>query len=80
MTKVLFIYEREMPLIKLLREKYGELSQCDVDFLPVLKVKEQDIDEHDIIILIRPSDPLSLKIAKMQRSRGHSSSFIQMMI
>ena len=75
MKNMLFIFEREMPLIKLLREKYGELTKCKVEFLPLLDVREKDIDNHDIIVFVRPSDPLSLKISKNAKQSGAFTVF-----
>ena len=70
MSDVLFLYEREMPTIKLLREKYTVLTKSNVAFLPVKDVSAADIDAADVVVLIRPSDPLSLGVAKKASGSG----------
>lgn len=70
MTKVLFVYERMMPTIELLKEKYSRLQQCCVSFVELKSVTNKLIDESDVLILIRPSDPLSLAIAKKAGEAG----------
>ena len=74
MSKLLFIYERDMPTISITREIFTHLNSCDQirsTFKYLVDVKPSDIDEHDVIILMRPNNNYSWKIAEKARTVGH---------
>ena len=74
MSKLLFIYERDMPTISITRDVFTNLKEHEEiksDFKYLTDVTPSDIDEHDMIILLRPNDIYSWKVADMARKAGH---------
>lgn len=74
MSRLLFIFERDMPTISITRDVFSHLHNHDTiksDFIYLTDVKPQDIDEHDVIILMRPNDSYSWKVADEARKAGH---------
>ena len=75
MSKVLFTYEKMIPTVQLLREKYCGHRDFSCDFKKIVEVCESDIDTHDVLVFIRPSDPLTLAIAKKAKQAGAFTVF-----
>lgn len=74
MSKLLFIYERDMPTISITRETFDHLEnypEIQHTFVYLSDVKPTDIDNHDVIVFIRPNDNYSWTIAKAARKAGH---------
>ena len=74
MSKLLFVYERDMPTISITREMFAGLKdypEIESDFKYLTDVTTQDIDNHDIIIFMRPEDVYSCAIARRARQAGH---------
>ncbi len=80
MSKVLFIYEKEIATISLTIEMFSrkivkELGM-DVSFKRNSEVKTKDINENDVFYFIRCNDYLSYKIAKkIKKSNGFIIAF-----
>lgn len=75
MSKLLFIYERDMPTVSITREVFSHLQHypsIKSDFVYLSDVSKDDIDSHDVIIFIRPDNSYSWKIAKKARESGHT--------
>lgn len=73
MSRILFVYERAMPTVSILRECFCDLPAAygmDAEFLPLLSVTAGDIDRHDVLYLIRPDNIFSPKLAKLARGAG----------
>ena len=74
MSKLLFIYERDMPTVSITRDVFLNLHNHDEinsTFMYLTDVKPSDIDAHDIIIFIRPNNNYAWKIAEKAREAGH---------
>ena len=74
MSKLLFVFERDMPTISITRDVFTHLTgypQIVSDFMYLTDVKPSDIDSHDVIIFIRPNNTYSWKIAAQARKAGH---------
>jgi len=74
MSRLLFIFERDMPTISITREVFTHLKsfpEIKSDFMYMADVKPSDIDAHDVIILMRPDNGYGWKIAKQARNAGH---------
>ena len=70
---IIFIYEREMPTVEMLRTEYRELLQGQnvrFSFRKNKSLKKKDIEQADVLILIRPHEVLSQKIAEYGRKAG----------
>ena len=74
MSKLLFIFERNMPTVSILMNQFEKLNgypEIESDFTYLTEVTPSLIDSHDIIFFIRPMDILSYKIASSARQAGH---------
>ena len=74
MSKLLFIYERDMPTISITRDIFSNLQNHDeirFSFMYLANVKPSDIDVHDVIIFMRPNNNYAWKIAEKARKAGH---------
>lgn len=74
MSRLLFIFERDMPTVSITKDVFTHLrhyQSIKVDFVYLTDVKETDIDAHDVIIFIRPENAYSWKIAEKSRKAGH---------
>lgn len=75
MSKLLFIYERDMPTVSITRDVFSRLKlypSIESDFVSLSDVSKDEIDSHDVIIFIRPDNIYSWKIAKNARDAGHT--------
>ncbi|MBP5162727.1 MAG: hypothetical protein ILP16_07105 [Spirochaetales bacterium] len=75
MSKILFIFERDMPTISIMREIYKNLAgykEIQPDFQYLTDVTPFMVDSHDVIVLLRPNDVYSWKIAKSAHKAGHT--------
>ena len=73
MAKILFSYEKNMPTVSILKEMFVQISKSypiSPVFLPVTQIRPKDIDESDVVVLIRPSDTLSQAVAKRASEAG----------
>lgn len=75
MSRVLFTYEKMIPTVRLLQEKYCGYSEFSCKFLQILQVDQSVINAHDVFVFIRPSDPLTLEIAKKAKKAGAFTVF-----
>lgn len=80
MSKVLFIYEKEIPTIFLTIEMFSRTIVkevgIEVSFKKSTSVREKDINENDVFYFIRCNDYLSYKIAKkIKKSNGFIIAF-----
>ena len=74
MSKLLFVFERDMPTISITRDVFFHLQNHDEirsTFKYLADVTPSDIDAHDVIVFMRPSDIYSWRIAKAARDAGH---------
>ena len=65
MSKLLFIYERDMPTVSITRDMFTHLKgfrMITSDFMYMDDVIPTDIDEHDVIIFMRPANGYSWKM------------------
>lgn len=74
MSKTLFVYESESSVsVSTTREQFKQVPskwQIVSEFKQLRSLGPHDIDEHDVVILIRPEDILSLAIARKARESG----------
>lgn len=73
MSKLLYVFEREMPTVSIIRENNRkQYAGTDVAWkmLPAWEVRPSDIEEADSVILIRPNSSLILGIAKKAKKSG----------
>ena len=73
MSRVLFLYERDMPTVSITRTQFINLSfkyNFNVGFQYITEITPKNIDETDILVLIRPNDVLSWRIAKKACAAG----------
>lgn len=73
MAKLLFIFEGDMPTVSITRDVWTHLSDDSMqsDFMYMSDIRTSDIDSHDVIVFIRPTNIYSWKIAKRAREAGH---------
>ncbi len=74
MSKLLFVYERDMPTVSITRNVFTSLKkypEIEADFIYLTDVKNVDIDKHDVIIFIRPNNVYAWIIACEAREAGH---------
>lgn len=74
MSKLLFIFERDMPTISIMQEIFTHLehySEIRSNFIYLADVKPSDIDAHDVIIFMRPNNVYAWKIADEVKKAGH---------
>ena len=70
MSKVLFLYERMMPTVADMRERFKDIFSQDQEavehrFLSVKDINKKDLSWFDVLVLIRPDNYLSYKIASI---------------
>ena len=73
MIKNLFVYETEMPTVSITRNLWTNISKeyrIESIFKKVIDIEKADIDWCDILLLIRPNNPLSWRIARSVRRSG----------
>ncbi len=80
MSKILFIYEKEIPTISLTKEMFSrevvEKLGMNVSFKKNTEVRNCDIANNDVFYFIRCNDYLSYKIAKkIRKSNGFIIAF-----
>ena len=75
MSTLLFIFERDMPTVSIMREMFTHLRSHDdmsSTFMYMSDVKPKDIDAHDVIIFIRPNNTYAWKLADNAKKAGHT--------
>lgn len=73
MSRILFLYERNMPTVSIMREIYGKKNfeyEMVFTFKSIKAVRAEDIDKADVLIFIRPDNLLSSRIAKYAKNAG----------
>lgn len=74
MSRLLFVFERDMPTVSSLREVFLHVPrtfpELSCDFRYLTEVSPSDVDSHDIVVLIRPNCLLSASLAKKARAAG----------
>lgn len=73
MSNLLCIYKREIPSVGILRNMFQELfvsTSVKCIFKMSKAVMRKDVDKADVLLLIRPQDVLSLKIAEKAKKVG----------
>ncbi len=76
MSRLLFVYERDMPTMAITRDIFSNLDHSYgivSEFKFSTDIKSTDIDNHDVIVFMRPNDNLSAKIAK---NAVHAGKFV----
>lgn len=74
MSKILYIYEHNMPTVSITRDVMSNLKgypDIQVEFIQLTKLKINDVDRNDIIVFIRPDNYYSSIIAKKAMFAGH---------
>lgn len=72
MSRILYIYERNIPTVAIMRNaaEKKDTTILEERFKQITKVTREDIDWCDIIEMIRPSDPYSVFLAKRAKESG----------
>lgn len=73
MSKILSIYERNIPTVAIMRnaaEQNKDISISEKRFKQITEVTQADIDWCDLLEMIRPSDPYSVFLAKRAKEAG----------
>lgn len=73
MGKLLMAYERDMPTVSITDLSFKQISQIRsirYERKPLTDLTPRDIDETDLLFLVRPNDFLSWQIAKQARKTG----------
>ena len=73
MSKILSIYERNIPTVAIMRnaaEQNKDVSVTEKRFKQITEVTQADIDWCDVLEMIRPSDPYSVFLAKRAKESG----------
>ncbi|MGI6654238.1 MAG: hypothetical protein ACOX55_09005 [Christensenellales bacterium] len=75
MSRILFAYERPLTTVTIMREMFSNVpesvdNRLQTSFKSIREITKEDIDSHDVLFLIRPSDYLSYKIAGKARKAG----------
>lgn len=73
MSKLLCLYEREIPTVSLMRETFNHLfvdTEVDCSFCSLREITTDKINNADALMLIRPHNILSSIIAKKARESG----------
>lgn len=74
MSKVLFIYERNIPTVSLtynnFTSEYAKARGIDASFKCVKSISKKDINNFDVFFFIRPTDIISKKLATKIRKAG----------
>ncbi len=74
MGKLLFVYEGDTSTVSIMRDIFTRLKhypEIVSDFMYMSDIKTEDIDTHDVIIFIRPSNICSWGIARRAKEAGH---------
>ena len=74
MSKLLFLFERDMPTVSITREVFSNLhgqDQIKSSFMYLEDVKPSNIDDNDVVIFMRPNNIYAWKIADEARKAGH---------
>lgn len=73
MSKVLFLYETNMPTVDIMKAIYCNLNIkygiCS-EFKQITFVKQKDINRNAVLVFLRPNDVLSYEVAKIAKSSG----------
>ena len=75
MSKLLFIFEGDMPTISITRDIFSHLKnhpEINTDFKYLTDVTKEDIDTHDVIVFMRPMYVYAWKIARAAKKAGHT--------
>lgn len=75
MSKLLYIYERDMPTVSITRNVMTNIKkfpEIKTDFVYLSDVTPFDIDSHDVVIFIRPDNNYTWKIAEKAQKAGHT--------
>lgn len=73
MSKILSIYERNIPTVAIMRnaaEKNKDDARSESRFKPITEVTQADIEWCDLLRMIRPSDPYSVFLARRAKESG----------
>lgn len=70
MGQMLFVFEKMIPTVQLLKEKYCSQNAFKCAFKSILDVTEDDLSQSNVIVFVRPSDPLSLRLAQTANQSG----------
>lgn len=74
MSKVLFVYERNIPTVSIMYGVFGNEAVrewgMDVEFKSIKQIKRNDVKNCDVLILIRPNNSFSAALAKNARKSG----------
>ena len=73
MVKILFLFENEIPTVSITRSFWENLSSeynISSRFIRLVDVQENDIDWCNILVLIRPNNSFSWRIARNARETG----------
>lgn len=74
MSKILFVFEADMPTVSITRDIFIHLAGNEniiPDFAYLTDVNADTIDNYYVIIFIRPANILSWRIAENARNAGH---------
>ena len=73
MSKILFVYETEMPTVSIVKEWWSNISDVyniHSRFIKLIDVKRNDLNWCNVLILIRPNNSLSWRIALSAKMSG----------
>ena len=73
MSRVIFVYERDMPTVSMMRDIFTHAflkKEVKISFKSLTNITISDIDNNDVLVLIRPNDTLSSDIAKKAKRSG----------
>ena len=73
MSRVLLIYEQNMPTVSIMLDLFGRAERSGafaVDSCKLTDISSAIINENDVLIFIRPNDILSRKIARAAKRAG----------
>lgn len=73
MPQIYFIYEREMPTVEILHAEFEMLSdenEFEVFFRRNVEVVRKDIEDADVLVMVRPHNVLSQRLAEHGRRSG----------
>lgn len=70
MSKILFIYERSMPTVSILKECFQRFP-VSATFRRLTEVTAADVNAHDVLYLIRPDNVASHRLAACARRAGN---------
>ncbi|GEM_PF-1234679 len=72
-SKLLCVYEANMPTVSIVRETIGIISEYgNIEYLfrNIREVNKKDVDEADIVMLIRPSDVMTVSLEASIKGSG----------